>query len=1101
MDNKSIPNAAPSADNDDAEEDITATARRKQKSKSKSKSTNLPRKSGSSEKEMLELREVISNDAVVVEKISQRRRARMLNPWTCSWLLLGALTTAALLGLCIFQSFTTRQLDPKGAAMSYMASAFVKYPDFDTEHTRFATKYSLHLYREVGIDDGDSRVKGVPALFIPGNAGSYRQVRSLAAEAAHYWNDNIKSGTNPALQGKLSLDFFTVDFNEDITAFHGQTLLDQAEYLNDAIAYILSLYHNPDKSQRNSSLPDPSSVILVGHSMGGVVARTMLTMPNYQANSVNTIITLSAPHARAPVSFDALMINTYKEINDYWRKAHSTQWGSDNPLWHVTLISIAGGGLDTIVPSDYSSVASLIPETHGFTVFTTTIPDVWLGMDHLAITWCDQLRKAVTKALYDVQDPYRAAQTKPRGERMRSFKKWFLTGLEDVAEKTLPNKEPKTLLTLEDNSNAIISQGERLVLRSLGRSGKKKAHLLPMPPQGTQEGKKFTLLTDQYLDAPGENGTIEVLFCSVFPLQVGHSATLFSMNMDLSGDSTGSTRLACKNVASDTIRLPASTMYSRYPFDNARPFSYLQYDLEDLLEHQFVAVADKSPEPVPGWVIAEFSSGSESVIRDPVSMNGLLRSNARYKLPAKRPMLTDIKLPALSSGLLTYNLNIERPGCTDNLELFNPMVRQYISEVYESKFYVNVVDSEISLHGVAPYMPPTLKGKKKDNGLALQIWADPTCDSAIEITLGLDVLGSFGKLWMRYRTLFAALPLLVVALVLRKQFQVHDETSIFMSFTEALNQCLRGSIPILVTSLSWTAVYLASTARSSEQAMLKWTGHQLRNATEPLVDYAINDLLLGSTDPMFWFLMPIFCAISVGLCIAINYTALGITHIFTVVYSKLKSTPPKTEDGRTTTFAVTSTRQRIITTSVLLMLVSTVIPYQFAFLVLCMVQIATCVRALRMARETRSDNNYNFYNYAHSVLVLMLWILPINMPVLAVWIRNLAVHWLTPFSSHHNILSIMPYILLVETLSTGRMVPQIQSSIRYITNISLFALAVYAAIYGVSYAYRLHHAVNLFSAWLVILHWSASSFSVYRLNHLLDDAPSNEALQHTKKRP
>jgi GPI inositol-deacylase len=57
----------------------------------------------------------------------------------------------------------------------------------------------------------------------------------------------------------------------------------------------------------------------------------------------------------------------------------------------------------------------------------------------------------------------------------------------------------------------------------------------------------------------------------------------------------------------------------------------------------------------------------------------------------------------------------------------------------------------------------------------------------------------------------------------------------------------------------------------------------------------------------------------------------------------------------------------------------------------------------------------------------MLWILPINLPVLVVWIRNLAVRWLTPFSSHHNILSILPYILLVETLSTGRMIPRVMS--------------------------------------------------------------------------
>ena len=140
---------------------------------------------------------------------------------------------------------------------------------------------------------------------------------------------------------------------------------DQAEYLNDAITYILSLYHTPGRSLRDSDLPDPTSVIVVGHSMGGVVARTMLTMPNYQANSINTIVTLAAPHARPPVSFDGDMVRIYKGVNGYWRHAYSQKRAEDNPLSQVTLISIAGGSLDTLVPSDYCSIESIIPESHG----------------------------------------------------------------------------------------------------------------------------------------------------------------------------------------------------------------------------------------------------------------------------------------------------------------------------------------------------------------------------------------------------------------------------------------------------------------------------------------------------------------------------------------------------------------------------------------------------------------------------------------------------------------------------------------------------------------------------------------------------------------
>jgi GPI inositol-deacylase len=86
------------------------------------------------------------------------RRSRMRNPWAFSWLALTTLTSAVLLLLCLYQSFSTKQLDPKGGSMSYMASSFIKFGDFDTEHTRFATKYSLHLYRELGVDE-DPRVR------------------------------------------------------------------------------------------------------------------------------------------------------------------------------------------------------------------------------------------------------------------------------------------------------------------------------------------------------------------------------------------------------------------------------------------------------------------------------------------------------------------------------------------------------------------------------------------------------------------------------------------------------------------------------------------------------------------------------------------------------------------------------------------------------------------------------------------------------------------------------------------------------------------------------------------------------------------------------
>jgi pimeloyl-ACP methyl ester carboxylesterase len=627
-------------------------------------------------------------------------------------------------------------------------------------------------------------------LFIPGNAGSYRQVRPIAAEAARHFKNVISKDPALAKTGTRNLDFFTVDFNEDITAFHGQTVLDQAEYLNEAVAYILSLYHDSRKSTMDSELPDPSSVIIFGHSMGGIVARTMLIMPNYRMKSINTIITMSAPHARPPVSFDRQIVKTYDDINDFWRRSFSEQWANNNPLWHTTLVSIAGGGLDNVVPSDYASISSLVPDTHGFTVYTSSIPDVWLGVDHLAILWCDQLMKVVARAMIDIVDVRRPEQTKPRSERMRLLKKWLLTSLEEGTEKSLPRTVPTTLLTLEDNSQNITSLGQRLVLRNLGEAQKPRAYLMPVPPVGEPGSIKFNLMTDQALEA-GRNGKMEVLFCSVWPPKSGQGATLFSMNMDLSGDTPGSTRLACRNATSDVIRLPASTKNSKYSFDDRTPFSYLEYRLEELAEFsekevdkfEFVAVVDKANRKSDGWVIAEFVSTKDSHIQSNVSFWELITDGVRASLPADRPLVTDINIPVIHSSLFAYKLTVKPQVCS-NGQLFTPLIRQYLADPHESKFFVNVDTADINIHGTAPYLPPALRPSNR-RGLSLQIWSDPTCNSQIEISVQMDFLGSLGRLYMRYRTVFAAFPLLAVALVFRKQFQEYDNIGIYHMLPES----------------------------------------------------------------------------------------------------------------------------------------------------------------------------------------------------------------------------------------------------------------------------------------------------------------------------
>ena len=81
------------------------------------------------------------------------RRSRIRSPWRGSIATTVVTALSVLFLYCVVRSVLTRQRDPKGCNMSYMSPMFAKLSDFDTEHTRFASKYSLYLYREEGIDE------------------------------------------------------------------------------------------------------------------------------------------------------------------------------------------------------------------------------------------------------------------------------------------------------------------------------------------------------------------------------------------------------------------------------------------------------------------------------------------------------------------------------------------------------------------------------------------------------------------------------------------------------------------------------------------------------------------------------------------------------------------------------------------------------------------------------------------------------------------------------------------------------------------------------------------------------------------------------------
>ena len=101
---------------------------------------------------------------------------------------------------------------------------------------------------------------------------------------------------------------------------------------------------------------------------------------------------------------------------------------------------------------------------------------------------------------------------------------------------------------------------------------------------------------------------------------------------------------------------------------------------------------------------------------------------------------------------------------------------------------------------------------------------------------------------------------------------------------------------LLALTLLGLTISSAAPSRPTSTGWLGWDG----NATDSAIDFTKNDLLLGSQDPIFLFLVPLFGLISVGICVGVNYASLGLTNLFYLPYNFLTARPAwvRVEDVR-----------------------------------------------------------------------------------------------------------------------------------------------------------------------------------------------------------
>uniref|UniRef100_A0A8C3CET7 GPI inositol-deacylase n=1 Tax=Cairina moschata TaxID=8855 RepID=A0A8C3CET7_CAIMO len=264
--------------------------------------------------------------------------------------------------------------------------------------------YELYLYGEGNYAEENKNLvlTGIPVLFLPGNAGSYKQVRSLGSIALRKAED---------LDFKYHFNFFTVNFNEELVALYGGTLQRQTKFVHECIKVILKLYRDREFA--------PSSVAIVGHSMGGLVARALLTLKNFKPELINLLITQATPHVAPVMPLDKYITDFYTAVSNHWIL-------NAQELRNLTTLSVAGGFRDYQVRSGLAFLPRLSQQDSALSVVSSAVPRAWASTDHLSIVWCKELILATIRAFFDLIDENTRQITEDPKKRMSVLNHHFV---------------------------------------------------------------------------------------------------------------------------------------------------------------------------------------------------------------------------------------------------------------------------------------------------------------------------------------------------------------------------------------------------------------------------------------------------------------------------------------------------------------------------------------------------------------------------------------------------------------------------------------------------------------------------------------------------
>lgn len=502
---------------------------------------------------------------------------------------------------------------------------------------------------------------------------------------------------------------------------------EQATYLNEAVNFLLKKY------------PNSKQVPLLGHSMGGIVARLMMLKENHTKGSVDTIITLSSPHAYPPVPLESGVEDVYRQINSKWEEQAKD----------TLLISLSGGILDNQLSSEPASLslARIWHQNTSLSAFTSSLPALWSGVDHLAMMWCDQLRERIARGVLRIEGG-RKTVTERREEWRR------MIGIE-VGE------DEKRPVALSGETSSNTASNTPTTTYSVA-----DAHL------GHYEA--FELIT-----------SLAVGLDNSFGPPIDQEAQI---RVDLCSGNAEYT-LVCRHVSPSEYNLyppsPPSPLKeepsSFPPFPRAEEryevpghgIRRLRFSLDQLKRERITHVKVETKE----------EGGSHQVVagwtRPSTTVNGYPSFGADLMVPLPKGTgapAKEVIVPDMDNSLLAYDISMLahldfKSPCQDT---FAPLLQVKSLSTGDTQYYPTVTPESryhLTLHSTSPYMPPA-KSPRRGTKFALLL---DTCDRYYGLSVKVNWRTSAGLLISRYRTVIGSFPLAVLVFISSHMWDEWDQ--------------------------------------------------------------------------------------------------------------------------------------------------------------------------------------------------------------------------------------------------------------------------------------------------------------------------------------